>query len=98
MIVRKDDERRLRDAVAMTAPDALLDMLVSDLLASTPAAARVFLERGMSCVGCAFAPFETVAEVASIYGMAPAELVTELLATLTPEGAPPSSTPEELMS
>jgi hybrid cluster-associated redox disulfide protein len=38
-------------------------MLIFDVLSESPAAARVFIERRMGCVGCTFARFETVAEV-----------------------------------
>jgi hybrid cluster-associated redox disulfide protein len=61
----------------MTPPD-MLDMLVSDVLAANPAAARVFIERHMGCVGCTFARFETVAEVARAYGIRPRELASWL--------------------
>ena len=54
-------------------------MLVSDVLQFTPAAAQVFLDRRMSCVGCPFARFETVADVAATYRMDPTELATALL-------------------
>jgi hybrid cluster-associated redox disulfide protein len=50
-------------------PADVLNMLVSDALAEWPAAARVFVERRMACPGCAFAPFETVAEAAAAYGV-----------------------------
>ena len=62
----------------MTSTD-LLDVPVSDVLASLPGAARVFMERRMCCVGCPFAPFETVADVACVYGLNPVELATALL-------------------
>ena len=45
----------------------LLDVPVSHVLAAGPAAAQIFLDHGMACLGCPFAPFETLAEVASIY-------------------------------
>lgn len=54
-------------------------MLVSEVLAARPAAARVFLERRMGCVGCAFAPFETLTEVARAYGIDPNELATSIV-------------------
>jgi hybrid cluster-associated redox disulfide protein len=57
-----------------------LNMLVTDVLAAHPAAARVFIERRMGCVGCAFAPFETVAEVARVYGIEPGDLARVLTA------------------
>jgi hybrid cluster-associated redox disulfide protein len=56
-------------------------MLVSEVLAAMPAAARVFIDRGMGCVGCQFAPFETVAEVAHVYGIEPCDLANSLAAT-----------------
>ncbi len=40
---------------------------VCDTLASVPSAARVFVAHGMQCIGCAFAPHETIAEVCAIY-------------------------------
>jgi hybrid cluster-associated redox disulfide protein len=58
---------------------AVLSMLVADALASTPAAAPVFVERAMRCVGCPFAPFETIAEAARIYNLDAGELADALL-------------------
>lgn len=59
-------------------PVRLLDRTVSDVLAATPAAVRVFIHYRMDCVGCAFAPFETVAEVARAYGIDAVALATRL--------------------
>ena len=59
-------------------------MLVSDVLARNPAAARVFLDRRMSCVGCTFAPFETVGEAARVYGIDPLALATSVAETHGP--------------
>lgn len=61
-------------------PIDLLDAMVADVLGARPAAARVFIERGMGCVGCTFAPFETVAEAARSYGLDPDELARDLSA------------------
>ena len=58
-------------------------MLVFDVLAERPAAARVFIERGMGCVGCTFARFETVSEVAAVYGCDAYELARSLTAAST---------------
>jgi hybrid cluster-associated redox disulfide protein len=55
-----------------------MNALVSEVLLTSPAAARVFIDRRMGCVGCAFAPFETVAEVARVYGIEPGELTDSL--------------------
>jgi hybrid cluster-associated redox disulfide protein len=53
-------------------------MLVADVLLATPAAARVFFDHRMGCVGCTFAPLETVAEVARVYSIDPNELANSL--------------------
>lgn len=45
------------------------DSIVGDVLRRWPATAQEFLRRGMSCVGCAMAPFETLREVARVYGI-----------------------------
>jgi hybrid cluster-associated redox disulfide protein len=55
-------------------------MLVVEVLARRPAAARVFIERGMGCVGCTFARFETVSEVAAAYGCDAYDLACSLTA------------------
>ena len=77
---RKDTGAPVRDPLGVTMANPL-NMLVTDVLAANPAAARVFIERRMGCVGCAFAPFETVAEVARIYGIEPGDLARVLTAT-----------------
>ena len=66
----------------MTA-DTLLNALVSDVLAAHPGSARVFSEQRMGCVGCAFAPFETVTEVARVYGIDPWHLASSLASAAT---------------
>jgi len=43
------------------------DVRVVEMLTSHPEAARVFVAHGMQCIGCAFAPHETIAEVCRIY-------------------------------
>jgi hybrid cluster-associated redox disulfide protein len=65
---RKDAGRLMRKAVIVTLV-SLLEMLVSDVVAANPETARVFIEHGMGCVGCTFAPFETVADVARVYAV-----------------------------
>ncbi len=57
------------------------NMLVADVLVANPAAAQVFIRRGMGCVGCAFARFKTVAEVAAVYGFDACELAMALTDT-----------------
>ena len=51
---------------------------VSDLLAAAPEAASIFIRFQMGCVGCTFAPFETVAEVAAVYRIPLAEFAAAL--------------------
>jgi hybrid cluster-associated redox disulfide protein len=64
-------------------PASLLDTRIGDLLAADARAARVLMQRGMGCTGCAFAPFETVAEAAAAYGIDACELARALAAVIT---------------
>lgn len=77
MRTSKDSPLSIRDPVHVTPAD-FLNALAADVLTANPAAARVFIERGMGCVGCTFARFETVAEVARAYGIEPDELAHAL--------------------
>jgi hybrid cluster-associated redox disulfide protein len=79
---RKDFALQSRDSRCMTA-DTLLNTLVSDVLAAHPGTARVFIEQRMGCVACAFAPFETVADVARVYGIDPWHLASSLASAAT---------------
>jgi hybrid cluster-associated redox disulfide protein len=54
------------------------DETVAALLAREPRAARVLLDHGMHCVGCAIAPFETLAEICVIYGVSLEQLIVDL--------------------
>jgi len=62
------------------------DETVSALLAGNPHAARILLNHGMHCVGCAVAPFETLAEVCLVYGVPLEELIEELRHGCRPSG------------
>lgn len=59
-----------------------MNMLVADVLAISPAAAAVFVKRGMGCPGCPFARFETIVEAARAYGLSASELAGDLAITL----------------
>ena len=83
MRTRKDGRLPLRDPLYVN-PATLLNLFVADVLAAEPAAARVFIDRRMGCVGCAFARFETVAEVAEVYGIDARELANSLAAVASP--------------
>jgi hybrid cluster-associated redox disulfide protein len=71
-----------------TKPDLDASMTVADVLAYNPRTASVFLRRGMACVGCAIAPFDTLADVATIHKMSIGELLTELRAARMEGGTP----------
>ncbi len=45
------------------------DLTVAEVLAHWPQTIPTFIRHRMGCVGCAIAPFETLAEVAAIYGL-----------------------------
>jgi hybrid cluster-associated redox disulfide protein len=51
---------------------------IEQLLTMQPGAARVLVDRGMHCVGCAIAPFETIAEACAIYEVSVGELFAAL--------------------
>jgi hybrid cluster-associated redox disulfide protein len=68
-------------------------MLVADVLAGNPVAARVFIARRMGCVGCAFAPFETISEAARAYGIEPGDLARSLADAVAPAPASALSLP-----
>lgn len=53
---------------------------VADAL-KRPLASRVLVNHHMHCVGCAIAPFETLAEACEIYGVAIEDLLQELNTT-----------------
>ena len=43
--------------------------MVEDVVRQEPRTIRVFLKHGMACVGCAIAPYHTVAEASAEYGL-----------------------------
>lgn len=51
---------------------------VAEILAKWPGVARLLVDRGMHCVGCAIARFETVAEACAIYGVSVEQLLIDL--------------------
>lgn len=51
---------------------------VAEVLLQRPRAARILVKHRMHCVGCAIAPFETVAEACEIYGVSLQDLLDEL--------------------
>ncbi len=43
------------------------NLMVAEVMTLWPQTIPVFIQHRMACVGCAIAPFETIAEVAAIY-------------------------------
>jgi len=74
---RKDRTPPKRDPQLVTATQ-LSNQLVSEVVATHPATASVFVSHGMACVGCAFARFETVREAAIAYGVNPNAVAASL--------------------
>ena len=54
-------------------------MVVAEVMERWPASVGVFNRRRMACPGCVMAPFMTVAEAATSYGLSPAELAADLV-------------------
>ena len=54
------------------------DEMVSLLLTRHPRAARVLLNHGMRCVGCAITRFDTPAEACAIHGIPAERLLSDL--------------------
>lgn len=62
----------------------LIDMSLAEIMARWPPTIRVFIDRGMHCVGCPIAPFHTVVEAAGEHRLDLAELSGELEAKAVP--------------
>ena len=58
------------------------DLTVAEVIDRWPETIPVFFHYRMACVGCPIAPFETLAEVAAIYGLDRECLVNELRQTI----------------
>ena len=61
-------------------------MTVSDLLVVHPSAMDVFIKRKMLCVGCPSESFNTLEDVAHIYGIALTQLLKELRGAINTRG------------
>ncbi len=90
MLQRKDGARlaAYRGVAMGTIPTEPTERLtVAELFRRWPRAVAVFARRGMACPGCAMAPFDTVAEAASSYGVDERELLADATAPAeVPEG------------
>jgi hybrid cluster-associated redox disulfide protein len=59
-------------------PKLMADLTVAEVMARWPQTIPVFFRYRMACVGCPIAPFETMAEVAAIYGLNLSRFLNEL--------------------
>ena len=62
----------------MPLPKLTRNSTIADLLVMYPAAAQVLVRHRMHCVGCAIAPFETIADACGIYGVAVDDVFSEI--------------------
>jgi len=56
----------------------LLDRSVAELMSAYPSTIRVFIARGMHCVGCPISPFHTLSDAAEEHGLLLAGLVEDV--------------------
>ena len=83
---RNDGPSVVADAVGMAPSGAVNENnSVADILARSPHAARLLFDHGMHCVGCAVAPFETIAEACAIYGVSVDRLLLDLFRSIEAE-------------
>ncbi len=54
------------------------DMTVAEVLKAKPQTGKVFLSKGMHCLGCVIAQGETVEQAAEVHGIDVEQLVKEL--------------------
>ena len=62
----------------MEHPQLEAGLTVAEVVARWPHTIPVFMHHRMACVGCAIAAFETLAEVAEIYGLELSCFLSEL--------------------
>ncbi len=65
----------------------LEDLTVDVILRRWPAAVRLFIDRGLLCVGCPIAPFHTLANVSFEHGVDHDDLVEAVLGIATVDDA-----------
>lgn len=66
-------------------------MTVAELLAARPGAAAAFASRGMACVGCPMARFETLADAAAAYAVDLDALLGDVARRATSKAPGPAS-------
>ena len=63
----------------MEASDLVGNLTTAEVMNRWPMTIPIFIRHCMACVGCPIAPFETLAEVASIYNLNLDSFMQELL-------------------
>ena len=53
-------------------------LTAAEVMKRWPATVPVFIRHYLACVGCPFAPFETLAEIPAIYGLCVDDFILEL--------------------
>ena len=69
----------------MDMQEQIANETVENLLNRWPETAEVFHRHGMACVGCAVAPFYSVADAINTYHISHAEFLNELLKKINRE-------------
>jgi hybrid cluster-associated redox disulfide protein len=57
-------------------------LTAAEVMQRWPATIPVFIRHCPACVGCPFAPFETLAEIPAIYGLRVDDFIRELQQTI----------------
>jgi hybrid cluster-associated redox disulfide protein len=66
----------------MEHPRLMADLSVAEVMERWPQTIPFFFRYRMACVGCPIAPFETLVEVAAIYGLDEGRFLSELEQTI----------------
>lgn len=61
------------------------DMLITEVLKRWPQTVEVFHRHNMACVGCPVAPYYSIQDAATVYGLSPAVFLAELEAAISHE-------------
>ncbi len=70
----------------MAGPEQLETMPIDEVIRRWPETIAVFRRHQMACVGCAVAPFFTIADAARIYELPAGQFAAELWEVIGPEG------------
>ncbi len=73
------------------------NLTVAEVLARWPYVIPAFLSRRMACVGCVMARFDTLADVAAIYGLHLGHFLSELQRLISEAASHASPSREEFL-